>query len=300
MCVCDVCDVCVHLCVHVTHQHTWTHWSHGSTWLLWAMSRGRGGAGTYPRWGVSSHPSSLHHTQGCLAFALTRAVVSKQPLKWENPLKYHVADPCTTWWKWRGSSWSRAGSPPRASWSPLDTSGGPRSPREDPHSAGSFDAHRVEGLLGCPGLLCGCVCDYGTEQIPTLPAAAGLWSRADTKPSVFPEGRHCWWLDKYTHTHTHTHTESITSKVNQGAVTLSSENTPSVPSRGCMAQDRNGQRTQKYPDPLAFSLSLSSTFRCPSKEIVNHGRRHQRSHVTVPVDLPTRQFPELCALRCVQ
>jgi len=165
----------------------------------------------------------------------------QKALKWENLLKYHVGDPCTTWWKWRGSSWSRAGSPPRASRSPPDTSGGPRSPCEDPHSAGSFDAHRVEGLLGCPGLLCGCECDYGTEQIPTLPAAAGLWGRVDTKPSVFPEGWHCWWLDKYTHTHT-PHTESITSKVNQGAVTLSSENTPSVLSRGCMAQDRNGQR----------------------------------------------------------
>ena len=106
---------------------------------------------------------------------------------------------------------------------------------------------------------------------------------------MFPEG-----LDKYTHTHTHTHThmESITSKVNQGAVTLSSENTPS--------QDRNGQRTQKYPDSVAFSFALSSTLRCPDKEIANHGSRDQRSHMTVPVDLPTYQFTELCALRCIQ
>ena len=61
MCVCDVCDVCVHLCVHVTHQHTWAHWSHGSTWLLLAMSRGRGGPGTYPRW-VCPHTQAVSTT----------------------------------------------------------------------------------------------------------------------------------------------------------------------------------------------------------------------------------------------
>ena len=151
-----------------------------------------------PMIGVSSHHSR------------TSGLCSHKSCGFQTAFKVSCGRPMCNMMEAEGLFLKQSRESPKGFLITLDTSGGPRSLCEDPHGAGSFDAHRVEGFLGCPGLLCGCVCDYGTEQIPTLPAAAGLWSRANTKPSVFPEGWHCWWLDKYTHTHTHTHTHAHT------------------------------------------------------------------------------------------
>ena len=71
-------------------------------------------------------------------------------------------------------------------WTPL---GAPGAHVRIPIVQGVLTPTEWKASWDCPGLLCGCVCDFGTEQIPILPAAVGLWSRADKKPSMFPERR---------------------------------------------------------------------------------------------------------------
>lgn len=78
----------------------------------------------------------------------------------------------------------------------------------------------------------------GTQCRRRLPRAAILQSGTRTR----------------THTHTCTliHAESIIFKVHRGAVTQSSENTPSMPAREFMAPDAGGQRAQGHPDVCLF------------------------------------------------